>query len=77
MSNQYKVAALVLDFFNTKCNKDQATLKSEFRKDHGAAFDFLGTVLDEVDKNDMKESFFEEHISAANRAFVIETIGLQ
>lgn len=77
MSGQFKVAALTLDFFLSRSNKAPAILKEEFKKDHGAAFEFLGGVLEDVDKNDIKETFLEENISAANRDFITEVLSLQ
>jgi len=34
-------------------------------------------VMDENDKNDLKETFIEEHIGEQHRAFVCETLGLE
>lgn len=77
VSNQYKIAALVLNFFLTQCNKAPQMLKEEFVRDHGAAFEHLDTVFMDPDRSEFKESFLEEHISASNVGFITEVLKLQ
>lgn len=77
VSGQFKIAALLLDFMLKECNKAQPMLKDEFKRDHDAAFKFLASVIDESDKSSLQDNFLEESISAPNRDFIADVLGLK
>lgn len=78
VSNQYKIAALTLNFFLSESNKAPEMLKQEFNKAHAASFDFLGGVLDDTDKEDLREHFIEDNVPMEqNRTLICSVLGLE